>query len=151
MRPMLLLVALTALASGCAMQPAATTAAAPADERVEVASQEGAIALEWQLPRERLDGTPLSSSDIAGYRIYIGNRPGHTGRVIAIDDPQQTRVLLRGLKPGHRYHVAISTVDREGLESPRSTESRLVAAPITEEQVAAFERERSPIQHASLE
>lgn len=141
---------LVAFVSGCAMQPA-NSATQPAERAAAVEAREGAIELQWQAPKDRLNGTPLSPSEIAGYRIYIGDQPGHSQRVISVDNPRQTEQLLRGLKPGDKYYVAISTVDREGQESPKSGEISLVAAPITDQQIAKAERHQASSQRASLD
>ena len=128
--------ALLLLQGGCAPIQEGSTSLPPADERA-IARQEGVIELGWQPPQDRLDGAPLRRSEIAGYRIYVGETPGRHSRTIEIDDPEQTSYLLRGLQPGKEYYVAISTVDREGQESPKSDEIEMAAAPITDSQFAS--------------
>lgn len=154
MRQMLLLLtaalSMVAFSAGCATQPT-SSASAPVERAAVASAREGAIELEWQAPKDRLNGAPLSPADIAGYRIYIGEQPGQSKRVVTIDNPRQTEQLLRGLKPGDKYYVAISTVDRQGQESPKSEEISLVASPITEQQIAEAERRQGSSQRASLD
>lgn len=141
---------LVALASGCAMPPA-DSSTAPTERAEAVSAREGAIELEWQAPKDRLDGAPLAPSDIAGYRIYIGAEPGQSQQVITVDDPRQTEELLRGLESGDTYYIAISTVDRHGQESPKTEEISLVASPISDQQIAEAERRQGSSQRASLD
>lgn len=140
-------ISVTLLLSGCTI-PSSTTGTTPVERAT---AQEGALELEWQPPQNRLNGTPLRSSDIAGYRLYIGEKPGQPERVIDVDDPRQTHQLLRGLKPGEKYYVAITTVDRQGQESPKSEEISLLAEPLTAAQIADAERRQGSEQRASTD
>jgi hypothetical protein len=137
------------LLGGCAMTP--STASTASTERTAAATHEGAIELEWQAPKDRINGAPLSASDIAGYRIYVGEQPGQPKRVVEVNGAQQTHQLLRGLKTGEKYYIAISTVDRHGQESPRTEEIRLAAEPVTAEQIAKAEQRQGQSQRASLD
>jgi hypothetical protein len=135
------------LLGGCTI-PSRTTATTPTER---AAAQEGALELEWQPPQNRLNGAPLPPSDIAGYRLYIGEKPGQPERVVDIDDPMRTHQLLRGLKPGEKYYVAITALDRQGQESPRSKEISLRAEPLTTTQIADAERRQGGGQRASTD
>lgn len=134
--PLAAVAALILLLGGCAPIRDTSTAAPPPDEQA-VATQEGVIELEWEPPQDRLDGVPLRQSEIAGYRIYVGETPGQHTRTIEIKNPVQTSYMLRGLQPGKEYYVAISTVDRQGQESPKSNEIEMAAAPVTDSQFAS--------------
>jgi hypothetical protein len=123
------------LLSACAQQPTHTTTRV-SDSAAQAQAGEGVIELEWQAPRDRINGTPLLNADIAGYRIYIGNAPGQYTRTVDIDNPQATRYVLQGLKAGEEYYLAITTIDRQGRESPKSGEAHMAAAPLGETQTA---------------
>lgn len=119
---------------------ACMTSQTAANRATEQSSQqpasEGALELQWEAPKDRVNGTPLQPSDIAGYRIYVGETPGHYNRTVDIDNPKTTHFLLQGLEADKKYYVAITTIDREGRESPKSGESQLAAAPLTQIQTA---------------
>lgn len=124
------------LLSACAQQPTHITTRASDDTTTRAQAREGVIELEWQAPSDRINGAPLQPSDIAGYRIYVGNAPGQYTRTVDIDDPQVTRYVLHGLKAGEEYYLAITTIDRQGRESPKSGEAHMAAAPLSETQTA---------------
>lgn len=116
----------------CAGPPEPSSAAPPAQP-------EGAIALNWDPPMSRTDGSSLGVSEIAGYRLYLGERPGEYNRVIDIEDPRQTTTILTELEPDKTYFIAIATVDLSGRESPKSRELRQVAKPLAEAETALRE------------
>jgi fibronectin type 3 domain-containing protein len=125
------------IASACANTPQPTPSnATPSDRSMVADAKEGAIELNWEAPEDRVNGAPLRPTDIAGYRIYIGEAPGTHNRTVDIKDPQKTRHVVRGLEPGETYYIAITTIDREGRESPKSEEIDLAAAPLTDQQFA---------------
>lgn len=106
-------------------------------------SPQGAIALNWERPMSRTDGSSLGAAEIAGYRLYLGERPGEYTRVIDVEDPRQTSTILTELEPEKTYFIAISTVDRDGRESPKSRELRQVAKPLAETEAALREHLRT--------
>lgn len=137
-----------ALAAGCIMllsacapqqQSGATAAPASSERAAPEQTARGAIELAWKAPKDRVSGAPLQADELAGYRIYIGNASGQYTRTIDIDDPQATRYLIQGLKPGEDYYLAITTIDKEGRESPRSGETQLAATSMDEIQTAESE------------
>jgi hypothetical protein len=76
--------------------------------------------LTWAAPSEREDNTPISLSEIAGYRIYYGTAPGDYQYEIEINDAYNDVVdisLLQGT-----YYAVITTVDVDGRESVFSEE-----------------------------
>ena len=77
--------------------------------------------LSWVAPSEREDGTGLSPSEIAGFRIYYGAKSGDYSNAVNIDDHTATQAVLAGL-PSGTYFVAVTTVDVDGRESLYSTE-----------------------------
>lgn len=132
------------LLSACMTSPAPSTAGEPADRSAAVAGREGAIELAWQPPEDRLSGTPLRQSEIAGYRIYLGEEPGRYTRTVEVKDSARTQYVLRGLTPGETYYVALTTLDREGRESPKSAEVSIAAAPLSDTQLAESEQRETP-------
>jgi fibronectin type III domain protein len=83
------------------------------------ASPEGTLVVSWQPSRKNTDGTPLT--DLSGYTIYYGTKPGDYSQKQTIDDPSATHAVIRGLKPGVHYYVAISANNRAGRQSELST------------------------------
>lgn len=134
--PLAAVAAFALLLGGCAAIRDTSTPTSPPGEQAVAAQEEGVIELEWEPPQDRLDGAPLQQSEIAGYRIYVGEAPGQHTRTVEIENPRQTSYLLRGLQPGKEYYIAISTVDRRGQESPKSDEIEMAAAPATDSQFA---------------
>ena len=72
--------------------------------------------LNWVAPSERENGSGLSPSEIAGYRIYYGTESGSYPNVIYIDDHTATQAILPDLTSG-TYYVVMATVDTDGLVS----------------------------------
>ena len=72
--------------------------------------------LNWVAPSEREDGSGLSPSEIAGYRIYYGTESGSYPNVIYIDDHTETQAILPDLASG-TYYIVMATVDTDGLVS----------------------------------
>ncbi len=76
--------------------------------------------LNWVAPSEREDNTPISLSEIAGYRIYYGTAPGDYQYELEISDAYNDVIdisLLQGT-----YYAVITTVDVDGRESVFSEE-----------------------------
>jgi hypothetical protein len=84
--------------------------------------QSGRLTLRWTAPVARADGTPLSLSDIDGYRIHYGKSSGkYTNHVTLADGTAQT-VSLTGIPVG-TYHLVMTTYDVNGRESGYSSET----------------------------
>ncbi len=79
-------------------------------------STTGIMTLQWTAPVTRTDGTPLSLSEIAGYRVYYGTSPGNYPNYIDINDGSLQSATLKGVPVG-TYYVAMSTLDTSGLAS----------------------------------
>ena len=77
--------------------------------------------LSWVAPSEREDGTGLSPSEIAGFRIYYGVTSGDYSNTVDIDDHTATQAVLAGL-PSGTYFVTVTAVDVDGRESTYSAE-----------------------------
>ncbi len=94
----------------------ATATVGPFDIGV-VTTGQYSVALAWQPPDERLDGSPLS--DLDGYRIYYGRHDSDLNRSVEVDNPGLTSYVVDGLARG-RWLFAMTAVDADGRESPRS-------------------------------
>jgi hypothetical protein len=75
--------------------------------------------LTWSAPLTREDGSSLTQSQIAGFRIYYRLRHEEKYDVISIENPTTSHYPLEQLPPG-AYEFSITTVDVGGLESRRS-------------------------------
>ena len=78
------------------------------------------LSLSWTAPSEREDNTPISMSEIAGYRIYYGTAPGDYQYEIEVNDAYNAEADI-SLLPGN-YYAVITTVDVDGRESMFSEE-----------------------------
>jgi hypothetical protein len=74
------------------------------------------INLSWVAPVEREDGTPISMSEIAGYRVYYGASQGNYTNEVEIADSNTMQVTLSNLTTG-TYYIAVTTIDTDGRES----------------------------------
>ena len=79
-------------------------------------SATGIITLTWTAPVARTDGTPLSLSEIAGYRVHYSTSPGSYSNHVNITNGSLQSATLTGVPIG-TYYVAMSTYDSSGLES----------------------------------
>ena len=78
------------------------------------------LGISWTAPSEREDVTPISLSEIAGYRVYYGTETGVYQNQLAVDG-SVTLATISGLSSG-TYYVAVTTIDTEGRESAYSQE-----------------------------
>jgi hypothetical protein len=66
-----------------------------------------------------LTWSPNGETDLAGYKIYVGNAPGSYGPPITIG--KQTSYTFSNLQLGNTYYFALSAYDTSGNESGLST------------------------------
>ena len=85
------------------------------------ATPTGSLTLKWRAPLTRADGTPLSLSEIDGYRIHYGNARGNYTSQVDLPDGSAQQVILTDLPLG-TYYMVMSTYDVNGLESDYSAE-----------------------------
>ena len=83
--------------------------------------QSGSFSLSWTAPTKRADGTPISLSEIDGYRIYYGQTSGNYPNNIVINDGSVDSMQVDNLAAG-TYRVVMTTVDDNGRESAYSGE-----------------------------
>ena len=86
------------------------------------AEEVGDITVSWIAPAEREDGSAISMTEIAGYRVYYGDSQGSYTHEVAIDSGSTMSVTLNNLAAG-TYYIAVTTVDTGELESAFSQEA----------------------------
>jgi hypothetical protein len=74
------------------------------------------VNLSWVAPAEREDNTPISMSEIAGYRIYYGKTQGQYTSSIEVNDGSAGGYTITGLSSG-TYYFVVTTYDVDGRES----------------------------------
>ena len=79
----------------------------------------GSALLSWQSPTTDIYDYPLSSDEVAGYRIYYGTSSNDMQLVYVIDDKTTTQLDVTGLSPGSHY-FSITALDQHGNEGPPS-------------------------------
>ena len=84
-------------------------------------SESNGAYLSWLAPSEREDGTVLSLTEIAGYRVYYGEKPGEYTNSIDIHDRTSVHMALDSI-PAGLYYVAVTAIDTAGRESALSSE-----------------------------
>jgi hypothetical protein len=87
----------------------------------------GSLTLSWVAPVARADGTPLSLSEIDGFRIYYGDSAGNYTHSVDITDATAQRVILNNLASGI-YYIVMTTYDVDGRESAYSAVVRKTAS-----------------------
>lgn len=99
--------------------------ASAANNATGISSQVTEINLLWTAPAERENNTPLSLSEVAGYRLYYGTIQGDYQNEIHIDDSSAETYSLTGLSHGI-YYLVITAYDIDGRESRYSPEIKIV-------------------------
>lgn len=82
----------------------------------------GSLSLSWTAPTTRADGTPISLSDINGYRIYYGTSKGSHPNQVNITSGSVTSKTIGNLASGKKYYLVMTTYDNSGRESAKSPE-----------------------------
>lgn len=78
-----------------------------------------AATLSWTPPTQRQDGTPLSLSELAEYRLYCG-KPGEPREYIEAIAAPETSLFADNLLPNGSWSCVLTAVDTEGRESAAS-------------------------------
>jgi hypothetical protein len=78
------------------------------------------VRLQWVAPATRADGSALSLSQIAGYRIHYGTSSGKYTNSIHVNDPSATAYTIANMQAG-TYYFAVTALDTNGLESTYSS------------------------------
>jgi hypothetical protein len=82
--------------------------------------QTGSLTLQWSAPATRADGTPLSLSEIDGYRIYYGVSAGDYPDWVDVADGTAQTVTMTDM-PAGTYYLVMTTYDVSGNESAYSS------------------------------
>jgi hypothetical protein len=87
----------------------------------------GEFSLAWTAPVTRADSTPLSLSEIDGFRIYYGKSAGSYTNYSDVTDGSAQSVTVQGVPVGN-YYIVMTTLDSSGRESSYSSTVTKVAA-----------------------
>ncbi|MCU7797148.1 MAG: putative Ig domain-containing protein [Candidatus Thiodiazotropha sp. (ex Myrtea spinifera)] len=79
----------------------------------------GSMVLSWSAPTTRTDGSPLTISEIDGYRIYIGDTSDSLQMEVDLNEGTATSVTISDKEVG-TYYVALTTYDVDGNASSYS-------------------------------
>ena len=101
----------TSAATGSSTSITSSTASPP--------STPGSFKLSWTAPVARSDGSPLLPSEIGGFRIYFGKKPGTYPTKINVVDGTAQSVTVTNVAPG-TYYLVMTTYDLKGRESSYS-------------------------------
>lgn len=85
------------------------------------AAQTGNFTVKWTAPTSREDGSPLSLSEITGYKIHYGRSKGNYTNQVQVDSHTATSKTINNIPTGN-YYVVITTKDSGGRESAYSKE-----------------------------
>ena len=80
----------------------------------------GSVTLTWTAPTLNTDGSPLT--DLAGYKIHYGTKPGHYPVTIHVDNPGLTIYVVEYLTP-NTYYFVVTAINSTGTESQYSGEA----------------------------
>lgn len=80
----------------------------------------GSFALEWTAPVSRSDGSPLSLSDINGFKVYYGKSKRKYTHYIDVSNGTAQSVTVKDVPVGN-YYVVMTTYDNDGRESGYSS------------------------------
>ena len=106
---------LLALLSACGSQQSSSTGTTSA-----IGTPTGeSVSLSWVAPSTRTDGSYLSTTDLAGYRIYVGTSATSLTPLVDLNDDTITQYTINTLSAGE-YYFAVSAYDKDGLESSLS-------------------------------
>jgi hypothetical protein len=97
-----------------------TVSLAPFSVEVETAqAATGSLTISWNAPTTRMDGSPLSLSEIDGYCIFLGDSPSNLTMRVDLNEGSVTSHTLNNLPVGS-YFVAVSVYDTDGQASEYS-------------------------------
>ena len=79
------------------------------------------ISVRWDIPTTRVNGDPISLSEISGFKIYVASNNNFTPSLpnVTITDNTTTDFIINNLASG-TYYIYITTYDVNGDESPYS-------------------------------
>jgi hypothetical protein len=113
---------------GCGAEDAAAAGSTSGYLQPALSSGSGddSVTLSWIAPTQRQDGSELSMTELAGYRVHYGPSSGNYTETVTIDDPYDMDLVLSGLDTGEPVYVVVEAVDTDGLASGPSEEVSVV-------------------------
>lgn len=81
------------------------------------------IALSWSSPTARTDGSNVSPTDIAGYKLHYGTSPGVYNKTINVGNVKSYTLTSMSF---NTYYIAVSAYDKNSIDSALSTEQMIV-------------------------
>ena len=102
-----------------AAQPAQPEQPAQPAEPAEPVVTLKSIALSWDMPQQREDGSALESYEIDGYVIKYGTDANNLNQQMTIEGAQVLEAVVEDLAQG-TYYFAIATVDSDGTQGAYS-------------------------------
>ena len=128
---LLLVALLISVLTGCGGGSAGTSTTAAATGSVNTTTQTQSTAtsvdLAWKAPATRTDGSYLSNSELAGYRVYMGTTSDNMSPLVDLNDETITSYSV-GTLPAGSYYFAVSAYDIDGLESGFSQILKIVVS-----------------------
>ncbi|MCU7892132.1 MAG: putative Ig domain-containing protein [Candidatus Thiodiazotropha sp. (ex Ustalcina ferruginea)] len=85
-------------------------------EASEPTDTTGSVSLAWVPPSTRTDGSSLDMSEIAGYKVYMGDTQDTLEQVMDFADSTTHNCVLDDIENGD-YYFAVTTYDNDGNES----------------------------------
>ena len=104
---------------GTSSNPSPTPAPSPAPSPSPAPTPSPhSVSLSWTAPTTRADGTPLTASQLSGYRVYYtaSGTPANADTMIPISGGSKTSTTV-ALPAAGEYAFAITAIDQSGLES----------------------------------
>jgi hypothetical protein len=74
------------------------------------------VTLSWVAPTVRVDDTPVSMSEIAGYKVYMGDNKQDLSVIVDINDPYTMDYQIDNLTSGIHF-FAVTAYSVSGIES----------------------------------
>jgi hypothetical protein len=106
--------------------PPLSTTPPPGTTPPPTSTANSSLTLRWTAPVARTDGSPLSLSEIDGYRIYYGTGKGNYNRQHVLANGSATSATINNINNG-TYFLVMTSYDNNGLESARSGEVTKIA------------------------
>jgi hypothetical protein len=75
------------------------------------------VSLYWSPPSQRVNGDPVSESDIAGYEIRYRAKGDSDYSYLLITNGSQDQILLGGIEEGKSYTFEVAAIDNYGIYS----------------------------------
>jgi hypothetical protein len=82
------------------------------------------LSVTWNAPQQRADGSPLTSEELAGYRINWNNDSNGASGSLLVEDGAATSYQINDLDAGS-YRITLNTIDTSGLISSNSTDIQI--------------------------